>query len=68
MPDMSNHQAYRDVEANEDLSAFNRRPPIRLGVPGHTNVTRELSDSRLATPLTPLAPGSLITLTSPVTA
>ncbi|KAH8782168.1 hypothetical protein BGZ57DRAFT_926153 [Hyaloscypha finlandica] len=68
MPDMSNHQACRGVEANEDSSAFNGRPPTRLGVPGHANVTREPSDSRLATPPTPLALGSLVALTSPVTA
>jgi hypothetical protein len=68
MPDMSNHQACRDVEANEDLSAFNRRPPTRLGVIGHANVIREPSDSRLATPPIPLAPGSAVALTPPVIA
>lgn len=65
---MRNHQACRDVEANEGLSAFNGRPPTRLGVPGHANVIREPSDSRLATPPIPLAPGSLVALTSPVIA
>jgi hypothetical protein len=84
MPDMSNHQACRDVEANEDLSTFNRRSPTRLGVqreayvlkrasaamkvPEHANVIREPSDSRLATSPIPLAPGSLVALTSPVIA
>jgi hypothetical protein len=68
MPDMSNHQACRDIEANKDLSAFNRRPPTRLGVIGHANVIREPPDSRLATPPIPLAPGSAVALTPPVIA
>jgi hypothetical protein len=81
---MSNHQAYRDVEANRDLSAFNRRPPTIFGVqrgahtlerasstikvPRHANVIREPSVSHLATSPIPLASGSPITSISPVTA
>jgi hypothetical protein len=65
---MSNHQTYCDVEANKDVSDYNRRLPTRLGVPGYINIIRKPSDSRLATPLIPLAPSSLIALTSPVIA
>jgi hypothetical protein len=84
MPDMSNHHACRDVEANKDPNAFNTRSPTRLGVqqamyaperagavikvPEHANVNREPPDSRMATSPIPLAPGSLIVLTSPVIA
>lgn len=84
MPDVSNHQACRDVESNEDLSDFNRRPPTRSGVqreayvpesasavmkvPGHANVLRQPSNSRLATSPIPLAPCSLAALTVPVIA
>jgi len=84
MPDGSNHRACRGVEASEDLSDFNRRPPTRLRVkreayvlerasatlkvPEHANVIREPSDSRLAIPPIPLAPSSLVALTSPVIA
>jgi hypothetical protein len=60
---MSNYYAYRDIEVNKDLSAFNKRPLMRLGVIRHINVIRELSDSRLAIPLIPLTPSSTITLT-----
>jgi hypothetical protein len=79
MPDVRNHQPCRDVDANEDLRDFNRRPPTRVGVqreayvlerastaikvPEYTNVIREPSDSRLATSPIPLAPCSLAALT-----
>jgi hypothetical protein len=68
MPDMSNYQGYCNIKANKDLSAFNRRPPIRLGVIGYTNVICEPSDSCLVIPPIPLAPGSAIALTPPVIA
>jgi hypothetical protein len=32
IPDVSNHQACCNIEVNKDLSDFNRRPPIKLGV------------------------------------
>ena len=84
MPNTSNHQACRDVESNMDLSSFNGRSPTREGVqrqayvperasaamkaPKHANAIRDPSDSGLATSPTPLAPDSLVALTSPVIA
>lgn len=74
MSDMSKYQACRDVETRGDLSTFNGRPSTTFGVqrqahaqetasaamklPGHATVIREPSDSHLATPPIPSAPGS----------
>lgn len=79
---MTNHQACRNVEANEESSAFNGRSPARLGtqrgagvlergsattkVSGCANAICEPSDSRIPTSPTPSALGSRVALPSPV--
>ena len=67
-PVRPNHQACHDVEVDEDFRSFDQRSPTRSRVSRHTNATRKPPVSGLSTLPIPLAPDTLIALTSPVIA